>query len=396
MTGQPVPATDAGSIMRVICVCPYALDRPGGVQGQVNGLARSLRRLGHQVVVLAPGEGAVTAVPPPASAEQWWDSGDVVVVGGEIGVRSNGSVAPVSVSPASAVRVVRWVRRLGPDVIHLHEPMAPVVGYGCLLRRPSPLVGTYHRSGDSRWYRALRPLAGWANRRLDVACAVSSAAEATAEAAMGGTYRVLFNGVEVDRFEDVDPLPTDRPTVLFLGRHEARKGLGVLLEAFASVPDPAALWVAGSGPDTAQLRRRHPESSRVHWLGTLSDSDVARRLVSADVLCAPSLRGESFGMVLLEAMAAGCAVVASDLPGYRDAAGGHALLVPPGSASELRRALAEALAGGVHRTGSRDPGRLAAASRHARRWSMDHLAQRYVDIYQEAVEPGRGPDHQIA
>lgn len=396
MTGLPVRATDAEPAVRVMTVCPYGLDQPGGVQGQAAGLARSLRRSGHQVVVLAPGKGAVTALPPSPSAEKWWEEGGDVVVGGEVGVRSNGSVAPVSISPASAARVVRWARWLRPDVVHLHEPMAPVVGYGCLLRRPSPLVGTYHRSGESRWYRALGPLAGWANGRLDVACAVSSAARATAEAAMGGTYRVLFNGVEADRFDNVDPIPTVGPTVLFLGRHEERKGLGVLLEAFGSIPQPAVLWIAGSGPDGSALRRRHPESPRVHWLGMLSDGDVARRLVSADILCAPSLRGESFGMVLVEAMAARCTVVASDIPGYRDAAGGHAILVPPGSVPELRRALGEALAGAVHRTGPCAPGRLAAARRHALEWSMDALAERYGDIYQEAVDLGRGTGHRVA
>ena len=123
-----------------------------------------------------------------------------------------------------------------------------------------------------------------------------------------------------------------RPVVLFLGRHEARKGLDVLLDAFAMVERPAVLWVAGDGPGSEVQRRRHPESDRVRWLGMLSDDEVASRLAGADVLCAPSLHGESFGMVLLEGMAAGCAVVASDIEGYRSAAGGHAELVPPGDA----------------------------------------------------------------
>jgi phosphatidylinositol alpha-mannosyltransferase len=377
------------SAIRVLTVCPYGLDRPGGVQGQATGLARSLRKLGHQVVVVAPGDGPITTVPRATSAAQWWEKGGEAVVGGEIAVRSNGSMAPVSLSPASAGRVLRWAGNLRPDVIHLHEPMAPVVGYGCLLRHPAPLVGTFHRSGGSHWYRALAPLAGWANHRLDVACAVSEAAAATAEAAMGGACQVLFNGVELDRFENVRRISTDRPVVLFLGRHESRKGLGVLLEAFASVPDPAVLWVVGSGPERSALERRYPSSQRVHWLGTLSDAEVARRLASADVLCAPSLRGESFGMVLLEAMAAGCAVVASDLPGYRAAAGGHAVLVPPGSVPELSRALSEALSSSSEGSSLRSAAHLAAARQHAHGWSMDHLAEQYDAVYRQAI--GSGP-----
>jgi phosphatidylinositol alpha-mannosyltransferase len=357
-------------------VCPYSLERPGGVQGQVSGLARALRGLGHEVAVLAPGGRAAQG------SEAAFDG--THVVGGAVGVRSNGSVAPVSLSPRSAWRAERFVRRHRPDVVHLHEPMAPVLGYGCLLTRPAPLVGTYHRSGDSGWYRALRPVVAWAGRQLDVRCCVSEAARTTAEAAMGGTYEVLFNGVEVERFASAEPWATDRPTVLFLGRHEARKGLGVLLEAFASVPDPAALWVAGDGPDTESLRRAHPASERISWLGLLDDAEVARRLAGAHVLCAPSLRGESFGMVLLEGLAAGCAVVASDLPGYRDAAGGHAALVPPGDAAALGSALATTVADAGRGSGACAPERLAAGRAHAEGWSMDRLARRYEDLYVRA------------
>ena len=362
--------------MRVVMVSPYDLARPGGVQGQVAGLARSLRRLGHEVAVLAPGERA-------ADGAGGFDG--THVVGRSVGLRANGSVAPVSLSPVAAVRLARFARRHAPDVVHLHEPMAPVAGYGCLLTRPAPLVGTYHRSGDSRWYGALRPLAGWANRRLDARCCVSEAARQTAEAAMGGTYEVLFNGVEVTRFAAADPWPTDRPTVLFLGRHEARKGLGVLLEAFASVPGPAVLWVAGDGPESPALRRRFPPSERVRWLGLLGDEEVASRLAGADVLCAPSLGGESFGMVLVEAMAAGCTVVASDIDGYRAAASGHALLVPPGDPAALARALAEAVAEAAAGTGRAAPAPRRAALAHAEGWSMDRLAERYLDVYRRVA-----------
>ena len=187
------------------------------------------------------------------------------------------------------------------------------------------MVGTYHRAGVSRWVPVLKPLAELVGRRLQIRVAVSEAARETGIPAGGGEFEVLFNGVDMERFESAAPVHHEEgpPVVLFLGRHEERKGLNVLLDAFARIERPAILWVAGDGPGGEVQRRRYPESERVRWLGMLSDADVAARLAEADILCAPSLRGESFGMVLLEGMAAGCAVVESDLEGYRSAAGGH-------------------------------------------------------------------------
>jgi phosphatidylinositol alpha-mannosyltransferase len=224
---------------------------------------------------------------------------------------------------------------------------------------------------------------------LDVRVAVSHAARATGEESSGGHFEVLFNGVDMERFESAEPVRDDhvppRPTVLFLGRHEPRKGLDVLLDAFAMLERAAVLWVAGDGPATEVQRRRHPESDRLHWLGTISEEEKAARLAGADVLCAPSLHGESFGMVLLEGMAAGCTVVASDLDGYRLAAGGHASLVPPGDKAALSRALGVALADAVEGTGASAPEARKVAVEHARYWSMESLAERYVDVYDRAI-----------
>jgi phosphatidylinositol alpha-mannosyltransferase len=198
---------------------------------------------------------------------------------------------------------------------------------------------------------------------------------------------VLFNGVDVERFTHAEPVHDEkgRPVVLFLGRHEQRKGLNVLLDAFATIERPAVLWIAGDGPAGEVQRRRHPASDRVRWLGTLTDEDVAARLAGADVLCAPSASGESFGMVLLEGMAAGCAVVASDLEGYRAASAGHAALVPPGDVPAFARAIGVALADALEGEGQSSPESRKAAIEHARNWSMDSLAERYVDVYQRAI-----------
>jgi phosphatidyl-myo-inositol alpha-mannosyltransferase len=362
--------------MKVGMLSPYSLSRPGGVQGQVFGLSRALRKLGHEVTVIGPQDAGATVA-----------GEDVVVVGRPTGLHSNGSVAPVTISPMVSVRTERYVRHSDFDVLHIHEPLAPMAPYGLMITDPVPMVGTFHRAGVSRWVPVLKPLARLVGRRMEVRVAVSEAARETGIKSAGGEYEVLFNGVDIERFAAAVPTPTDdRPTVLFLGRHEPRKGLGVLLDAFAQVERPAVLWVAGDGPSSEVERRRHPESDRVKWLGLLSDEEVAARAAGADVLCAPSLRGESFGMVLLEAMAARCAVVASDLDGYRSAAGGNAELVPPGDVVALSRALGATLADVVERTGKSGPEALKAAEVHAQGWSIEHLAECYVDVYERAMQ----------
>ena len=366
--------------IHIAMVSPYALTRPGGVQGQVIGLARALRALGHDVTVVAPAD---RDRPFPESA------GEHYAVGRPTELHSNGSVAPVAFGPVPMARVERFVRRGGFDVAHVHEPLAPMAAYGLVLTARLPMVGTYHRAGVSRWVPVLKPLAELVGRRMQARVAVSDAARETALHAGGGDFEVLFNGVDVDRFESAVPVRDDRPAVLFLGRHEQRKGLGVLLDAFASVERPAVLWVAGDGPESEVQRRRYPESDRVRWLGMLSDEAVAARLAGADVLCAPSLHGESFGMVVLEGMAAGCAVVASDIEGYRKAAGGYAALVPPGDKQALGRALGVALADAVEGSGESAPEARKAALEHARAWSMESLAERYVGLYDRAIREYR-------
>ncbi len=369
--------------LRVALVCPYSLSRPGGVQGQVLGLARSLVGRGHEVTVCAPVDRA----------------GDVpkgvrfVDAGRSTALRANGSVAPVALSPRSASRAAREVRDLAPDVVHIHEPFAPGLPYALLTgSAPVPMVGTFHRSGGSVLYTLLAPVTRSLARRLALRCAVSEAAAATASHALGGEFEVLYNGVEVDRYEAVAPWATDGPTVLFLGRHEERKGLAVLLDAWRAVTsarvgggrDPV-LWVAGDGPATGELRERHPESSTVHWLGVLSEEEKDRRLVAADVLAAPSLGGESFGLVLVEAMAARTVVVASDIDGYRQAAGGCAVLAAPGEPDSLASALSGVLDGTLALTDGDRRAWLEAGAARAGGWSMASLAARYEEHYRSLV-----------
>ena len=385
--------------LRIALVCPYSLSRPGGVQGQVVGLARALETRGHRTTVFAPLDDPADA---PTGIE-------LVTTGHSVSLPANGSIAPVTISPRQVARALHLLQSRPLDVAHVHEPFPPGLPYGLLAsRHVPPLVATFHRSGPSAFYRLLRPVTRLLANRLALRCAVSEAARSTAHKALGGTYEVLFNGVEIDRFDDVEPWPTGRPSVLFLGRHEERKGLQVLLGAFELLlatrdaapsdvsTDRPQLWIAGDGPETEALRRRYPESRDVHWLGVLSEEEKIRRLVAADVLCAPSLGGESFGMVLLEAMAARTVVVASDIAGYRAAAGGRAVLVPPGRKAPLAQSLEAVLSGasatepaGAGRVHG-DPGRarqrwLTSAADRAGGWSMGHLAERYEALYRSVV-----------
>src|SRR5687767_1856032 len=348
--------------MRIGLVCPYSLTIPGGVQGQVLALARALREQGHEARVLAPCDG-----PPP--------DGGVTPLGDSIPFATNGSVAPLALDLPCALRTVRALRDEAFDVVHLHEPLCPGPTLTALLTADHPLVGTFHRAGASRTYRALKPVARRLVARLDVRVVVSEDACRTALDAHPGPYEELFNGNDVERFAKAAPYPADGArTVFFVGRHEPRKGLAVLLDALPSLPSDVRLCIAGDGPQTAELRARHEGDPRVDWLGRVDDAEVAARLRGADVFCAPSLHGESFGVVLLEAMAAGTPIVAGDLPGYRNVArpDEHAVLVPPGDA--------EALAAGIRRV--LDDGRLAArmvaaGEIRAAEFSMERLAARY-------------------
>jgi phosphatidylinositol alpha-mannosyltransferase len=213
---------------------------------------------------------------------------------------------------------------------------------------------------------------------LDVRCAVSEDARELAQRSLGGEYTLVFNGIEVEHFAKADPWPTSGPTIFFIGRHEPRKGLAVLLDAMASLPSDVRLWVGGDGPETAELRAQHDGDRRIEWLGRIDDDEKASRLRGADVFCAPSLRGESFGVVLLEGMAAQTPVVASDLPGYRNVAraGSDAVLVPPGDAGALARAIE-----GVLADATCTESLVSSGFQRAEEFSMDNLARRYIELY---------------
>ena len=351
--------------MRVGIVCPYSVTIPGGVQGQVLALARTLRAKGHPTRVLAPSDG----VPPDAG---------VTPIGVSVPTAANGSVAPLAPDPSAQLRTIRALRDEDFDIVHLHEPLAPGPTMTALLFKSTPLVGTFHAAGDSASYKyggvALRRML----RSLDHRVAVSADAAKLAEGYLGGEYELLFNGIEIDRYATGPATPTEGPTIFFCGRHEPRKGLALLLEAVQSLGPDVRVWIGSDGPETAELQARYRDDHRLEWLGRISDAEKEARLRGADVFCTPALMGESFGVVLLEAMAAGTAVVASDLDGYRNVAthGETAELCELGSAEALAAGLARVLGDDDHR-GSL----VAAGRRHADDFSMDRLADLYLERY---------------
>ncbi len=379
MRGKGAAQEVGGPALRVGLVCPYSLSIPGGVQGQVLGLARAMRALGVEARVLAPCDG-----PPPGSF--------VTPLGASVPTAANGSVAPIAPDPAAALRTIRALREERFDIVHLHEPLVPGPALTALLFSEGPLVATFHRSGDIAWYRAVKRPARWALRRLALRCAVSPLALSTARQALGGDYHLVWNGIDPAQFEAAEPWARSGPTVLFLGRHEPRKGLAVLVEAVVRYGVEARIWVAGEGPQTGTLKELTLGDPRFEWLGTVSEHEKLRRLRAADVLVAPSLHGESFGVVLLEGMAAGAAVVASDIPGYASVARARrdALLVPPGQPRALADALREALRGGpaiaeIIRSG------YERASAH----SLGALAERYLELYAPLLPGAHGPRQKV-
>jgi len=355
---------------------------PGGVSEHVYHTARVLRQMGHDVRVVTtsfPGD------PPDCEAM-------VRRIGRAVSVPVNGSFCPVAVCShmKRAVRAMLDAERF--DVLHLHEPLMPTLCRSVLSQAEAPVVGTFHASSDSRVAhtvagRALGGLAGRLAKRI----AVSRAAEATASQYTDGEFTIVPNGVDVERFRDAEPirrLRDGRFNILFVGRMEPRKGAKFLFRALPAilreVPE-ARLVVVGGGPLSSYYRRYVPRECEPNVLfeGFVHGSMLPRYYRTADVFCSPATYGESFGIVLLEAMAAGAAIVASDIPGYRDVigTGERGILVPRKSPE----AIADAIVGLA-----RDPGFRNTLSRRGRRdverYSWDRVTREILDVYRTALD----------
>jgi phosphatidylinositol alpha-mannosyltransferase len=307
----------------------------------------------------------------------------VTPLGNSLPTAANGSIAPLAPDVSATLRTVRALRDEAFDVLHLHEPLAPGVTMTALLVHPAPIVGTFHAAGRSASYRWFRPvldrMVGWIDHRVVVS---TEAGRLVGTYFPGHDYEVLFNGVDTAAIRAAPAMARTGPAIFFLGRHEERKGLGVLLAALAKLPADVRCWVAGHGPDTARLQQRYASDRRIEWLGRIPDAEKDARLRGASVFCAPSLHGESFGVVLIEAMAAGTPVVASALDGYRQVATDDvdAVLVPPGDVDALADALGRVLADAELAQRLVDAG-----SQRADQFAMATLASRYVEIYRSLV-----------
>jgi phosphatidyl-myo-inositol alpha-mannosyltransferase len=377
--------------MRIALVSPYSWTYSGGVNRHVEALAEQFMARGDHVRVLAPWD------PPDRisrrlhrSEPELREAPDYLVpLGRTVGIGANGAVSNLSVFPEGPIALRRELRSGNYDVVHVHEPLAPLVGWEAMVFRGAPVVGTFHAYSTKAFPNHAATLLGARRRfnQLAARIAVSEAAAWTGRRWFGGDYLVVPNGVDVDAAPKGPKPPSDRLRLLFVGRAEERKGLPVLLAAFQALVEhvPSHLTVVGADPAEISRRVADPElMSHIDVLGKVTDSVLWRQLGEADILCAPSLTGESFGMVLIEAMAAGTPVIASKIAGYSDVVtnGVDGVLVPPADP----QALAEELQLLAH-----EPDRLRAMGeagrRSAERYAWPRIADEVTEVYERAIDP---------
>jgi phosphatidyl-myo-inositol alpha-mannosyltransferase len=373
--------------MRVGLVSPYSWAVPSGVNENIASLAAQLERDGHDTWIIAP-----MSQDRHAPSQRPLPEGGFIRVGATLGFRSNGSRANVSAYPFMLQRMDKVLRSVRFDVLHVHEPCAPAVSAAATLRSPYPTVGTFHAALDrSVLYGSLSLLVQRALEHLDVKIAVSEEAARYLRVRYPGTYHIIPNGVDTDAYARGRQVPEVDGRVVFLGRAEPRKGLGVLLRAYELVRDrlpSATLSLAGTKrKEATRLAESFYEFGDlppgIDALGWVDLDTKIDEIGKAAVLCAPSLEGESFGMVLIEALAAGTPVVASDLPGYRAVLGGgrYGLLVPPNDPQALADALTRVLTDPALRRRLSIAGMAAAE-----RLSWRQLTRSVVAAYEEAIE----------
>lgn len=341
--------------MRIALVCPYDLGRFGGVQDQVLALSRWLQAAGHDAWVVAPGP----------------EREGVVSLGGSVVINANGSSTPISLTPRVVGRVVDAVR--DADVVHIHEPLMPLVSLAATLRVRTPSVGTFHADAN-RWvrsgYRKLFGVAGGRVGRLDVVTAVSPvAAGALAHSVV---HHIVPNGLDLADYQAGTKLGG---RVAFLGRDDPRKAL----DAFVI----AARTVSAAHPDSSFVVAGTEVEARrgvVEFVGRPDDESKRRLLAQSEVFVAPHRGGESFGMVVAEAMAAGCAVVASALPAFAHVLGDAGILVPPGDPGAIAEAVGRLLADDDLRSGLQ-----GAARARVKRFDRSVVVGAYLRAYEEAL-----------
>jgi phosphatidylinositol alpha-mannosyltransferase len=383
--------------VRIALISPYSWTYPGGVTRHIEALAAELDRLGHDARVLAPydpDDALARRLHRGARPQRCEPPEGFVSLGRTFGLPANGAVSNITGSPGAIFTLRRELRDGGYDVAHVHEPIVPVICWDALLSSGDlPLVGTFHTYSENPITNGIAavPLGGRRRvNRLRVRIAVSEAAAWTARRFYGGRYRIVPNGVHLDDVAEIsaEPTPADGPLplrILFVGQAVERKGLPVLLRAFEALRDhvPATLTLVGASVE--EVAHMTLDDRCIRALGKVSEPRKLAELARADVLCAPSLGGESFGMVITEGLAAGTPVLASDIPGYRDVLrdGLDGQLVPAGDPLALAEALRRLALDPVRRA------RMSAAARErAERFAWPHVAAEVLDCYEQALAVG--------
>jgi phosphatidyl-myo-inositol alpha-mannosyltransferase len=370
--------------MKVGIVVPFSWSFWGAVVEHAELQAAALRERGHDVRLLMGNDppGQFTRALHPRVGRHGDPPPEVIPVGRSVIVPANGSLPNVILSPRSVFRIRRILAAERFDLLHLHEPMTPTPCIASLALFDGPMVGTHHASGDLGWMRLAKPVWGFLEERLDRRIAVSEQARASAQRWLPGEYEIVPNGVLIP--DDADPGGREH-RIVFAGRHEPRKGLHVLLRAWPELRERtgARLRIAGADPLAVRLllARLRVAEDGIDVLGFLSQDELTAELASAKALVAPSLGGESFGMVLTRAFACATPVVASDIPGYREVLTDEtSVAVVPGDAEALVEAVDELLADETRRAEMGEAARALALERYA--W--DDIAARLERIYASA------------
>ena len=379
--------------MRIALVSPYSWTYPGGVTRHIEALAEHFIQEGHYVRVLAPSDPPdrlSAALHRGAKPQQLAAPDYLISLGRTVGFKANGAVSNLSITPFGVATMQHELRTGDYDVVHIHEPVAPLTSWVAVDSIRLPLVGTFHSYSSKRLPNGIANLIG-ARRvlnRLHVRIAVSEAAAWTGRRWFGGHYKVIPNGVHVDLERAAQVVDRAAGTledplrIVFVGQAVERKGLPLLLRAFEALREhiPTELTVIGPSPE--ELAPLMVDARGIRVLGKVDDQTKRLELERADVLCAPSLGGESFGMVLTEAFAAGTPVVASDIAGYRDVVrdGVDGVLVPPADAQALAETLRD-----LHD----EPERRALMARNAvadvERFAWPRVAEEVMGAYEEAI-----------
>jgi phosphatidyl-myo-inositol alpha-mannosyltransferase len=374
--------------MKVGIVVPYSWSFWGGVQEHADHQARALKKLGVEAKILMGHDppGRLTQLLHPKEGRHTRPPEYVVPLGRSVIVPANASLPNLILSPPAMLRMRRVFAKERFDVVHVHEPYAPVLSAFALAAADCPIVATCHAAGEKLgWYPFAKPFWGILMRRIDHRIAVSEAARRAAEPYVGGPIEVIPNGVSLPERVEIGGR---NGNVVFIGRNEKRKGLQVLLRAWPeiAVKTEARLRVVGADPLSVRwlARREGLSLNRVDLLGGLSEEELTAELEAASLLAAPALGGESFGMVLTRAFATGTPAVASDIEGYAAVADeSSAVLVPPGDPAAVSRAVVELLADEPRRRSLGE-----GARKVAERYSWDRIASRLEQIY-EALSSSR-------